>query len=344
MTISQPEVAIVILNYNGQTYLERFLPFVLASTYASKRVIVADNASTDGSVAFVQNNYPSVELLLLPENYGFAGGYNKALQQVQSEYYVLLNSDVEVTPGWIEPVISFLQEQPAYAVCQPKILAYNEKDHFEYAGASGGWIDYLGYPFARGRAFTTLEKDAGQYNENAPVFWASGAAMFIRSAVYHAAGGLDEYFFAHQEEIDLCWRIQLAGHQIGCIPASVVYHVGGGTLPKGHRKTFLNFRNNLVMLLKNLRFAEKCWKIPVRLLLDHVFSFKCLLTGDVQSFKAIVQAHVAVIQWQCRKKEKPAQQPKPMTDLSGVLYKSLVLVYFVQGKKRFTEIIGRKGR
>ncbi len=337
--LNQPEVAIVILNYNGKKYLERFLPAVLASTYANKRVIVADNASADDSVAFITARFPAVELLQLDTNYGFAGGYNKALEQVQSDYYVLLNSDVEVTPGWIEPVVAMLEANAAYAVCQPKILAFNEKDHFEYAGAAGGWIDYLGYPFARGRVFNTLEKDEGQYNNFAPVFWASGAAMFIRAGLYHAIGGLDEFFFAHQEEIDLCWRIQLAGYRVGCCPASVVYHVGGGTLPKGHRKTFLNFRNNLVMLLKNLPRQEKYWKIPLRFLLDHVFSFKCLLTGDIASCKAIVQAHVAVLKWSAGKKQTPLYQAVSMKKLGGVLHTSLVAAYFIAGKKRFTEIV-----
>lgn len=339
--LNQPEVAIVILNYNGKKYLERFLPVVLASTYANKRIIVADNASADDSLAFVAAHFPAVELLQLDKNYGFAGGYNKALQQVQSDYYVLLNSDVEVTPGWIEPVIALLEAQPDYAVYQPKILSFSEKDHFEYAGAAGGWIDYLGYPFARGRVFNTLEKDTAQYNNAAPVFWASGAAMFIRAGIYHAVGGLDDYFFAHQEEIDLCWRIQLAGYKIGCCPESVVYHVGGGTLPKGHRKTFLNFRNNLVMLLKNLPLQEKCWKIPLRLLLDHVFCFKCLLNGDTDSCKAIVQAHAAVMKWWWRKKYRPLHAVVSMKKLDGVLHASLVLAYFIARKKRFTEIVRR---
>ncbi|RFM28566.1 glycosyltransferase family 2 protein [Deminuibacter soli] len=342
MTDSSPEVAIVILNYNGKKFLERFLPHVLASTYGNKRVIVADNASADDSVAFVRAQHPGVELILLPENYGFAGGYNKALQQVQSDYYVLLNSDVEVTPGWIEPVIEWLQLHPQYVVGQPKILAWNEKDHFEYAGAAGGWIDYLGYPFARGRVFTTLEADNNQYNNNVPVFWASGAAMFIKAAVYHEVGGLDEYFFAHQEEIDLCWRIQLAGYKVACCPASVVYHVGGGTLPKGHRKTLLNFRNNLVMLLKNLPANEQRWKIPLRIALDHVFALKCIAAGDIESYKAIWQAHRAVREWKRTHRPQQAAALLPMAKLDGVLQASLVIAYFLKGKKRFTEIISQE--
>jgi GT2 family glycosyltransferase len=337
--LNQPEVAIVILNYNGRHYLQQFLPAVLASVYANKRVIVADNASQDDSVAFLKEHFPSVELVLLNRNYGFAGGYNKALERIQSDYYVLLNSDVEVTPHWIEPAISWLEKDERYAVCQPKLRAYRDKEHFEYAGAAGGWIDYLGYPFARGRIFEALEKDLEQYNTIQPVFWVSGAAMFIRARVYHEVGGMDAFFFAHQEEIDLCWRIQLAGYQLFCCPASVVYHVGGGTLPKGHRKTFLNFRNNLVMLLKNLPASEKWWKIPFRILLDMVFAFKCLFTGDAGSFKAIAQAHVAVWQWSRGKKNNLPVKKMPMKKLAGVLPHSLVWAYFIRRKKRFTEIV-----
>ncbi len=343
--LNQPEVAIVILNYNGRRYLEQFLPSVLASVYTNKRVIVADNASADDSVSFLRENFPSVELILLDQNYGFTGGYNRALQQVHSDYYVLLNSDVEVTPHWIEPAINWLEKDASYAVCQPKLLAYHNKDHFEYAGAAGGWIDHLGYPFARGRIFEALEKDLEQYNTIQPVFWVSGAAMFIKAKVYHEVGGMDEYFFAHQEEIDMCWRIQLAGYQLFCCPASKVYHVGGGTLPKGHRKTFLNFRNNLVMLMKNLPAKERYWKIPFRILLDILFAFKCLLSGDAGSFRSIFKAHQAVLQWLRHKQAYQAYFPghtKPMKKLTGVLQGSLVWAYFIRRKKRFTEIVRQK--
>ncbi|BAV04415.1 glycosyltransferase family 2 protein [Filimonas lacunae] len=337
--MNPPEVAIVILNYNGRNYLEKFLPSVLASTYTNKRVIVADNASLDDSVAFVKANFPQVELILNTSNYGFAGGYNKALEQVKSDYYVLLNSDVEVTPNWIEPVITLMQQDSAIKVCQPKLLDYHRKDYFEYAGASGGWLDFLGYPLARGRVFETLEKDKQQYNDPIPIFWASGAAMFIEADVYHAAGGLDEYFFAHQEEIDLCWRVQLAGHKLYCCPASVVYHVGGGTLPKGHRKTYLNFRNNIIMLLKNLPASEKIWKIPFRILLDWAFAFKCILSGDTNSVKAIFKAHYDVIAWTKTEKAFRPVAIKPMRQLAGVVERSIVWAYFLKGRKIFTEIV-----
>lgn len=227
-----PSVAIVILNWNGKDYLNKFLPFLLASTYSNARVIVADNASTDGSVDFIQQHFPGVEIINHPFNKGFAKGYNKALQKIESDYYVLLNSDVEVTPGWIEPVIALMETDKKIAACQPKVLAYDNRHLFEYAGASGGWIDSLGYPFSRGRVFDELEEDKGQYDDAVPCFWASGAALFVRAEAYHEMGGLDEYFFAHQEEIDFCWRLQLAGYKVFVQPASVVYHIGGGTLPK----------------------------------------------------------------------------------------------------------------
>lgn len=338
-----PEVAIVILNYNGQKFLEQFLPAVLASTYANKRVIVADNASADDSVTFLRTHYPSVEIIQNEKNYGFAGGYNQALLQVHSDYYVLLNSDVEVTPGWIEPVIGVMEADKTIGVCQPVLLDYKRKEYFEYAGAAGGWLDMLGYPFARGRVFEFLEQQEQQYTDTVPVFWASGAAMFIKSEVYHAVNGMDEYFFAHQEEIDMCWRIQLAGYKVYCCPDAVVYHVGGGTLPKGHRKTYLNFRNNLVMLLKNLPFTEQCWKIPLRILMDILFAAKCLSGGDTGSVWAIMQAHGAVLKWSLGigKGSDPSGDRKSMKKLYGVLGKSVVWAYFIKRQVRFTEIVDR---
>lgn len=214
------KVAIVILNWNGRKYLQQFLPFVLQSTYADKEVMVADNASTDDSVQFLQQHFPQVKIISLKENYGFAKGYNEALKSVQSDYYVLLNSDVEVTPGWMEPVIELMEKDKSIGAAQPKILSYSNRERFEYAGASGGWIDCLGYPFARGRVFDTCEKDEGQYDDAVPVFWASGAAMFVRADLYTQLKGLDNYFFAHMEEIDFCWRLQLAGYSVYACPQS----------------------------------------------------------------------------------------------------------------------------
>jgi GT2 family glycosyltransferase len=338
-----PHVAIVILNYNGRKHLETFLPSVLASTYPNTSVIVADNASTDGSMELVKSSFPSVKCLYNLTNEGFAGGYNWALKHVNADYYVLLNSDVEVTPGWIEPIISLMETDPKIAACQPKLLSYHQPELFEYAGAAGGWIDSLGYPFSRGRVFDVCETDEGQYNDPEPVFWASGAAMFVRASVYHEMGGLDDSFFAHQEEIDLCWRMQLAGYKIMSCPASVVYHVGGGTLPRGGRKVFLNFRNNLWMLSKNLPFAEKLWKLPLRFGLDAISAWKGLLTGDQAFFTAIMKAHIAVVgSWLTGKSEKNKLHKKSMKSLQGVYSGAIVWQYFINKRTRFQEIIRRK--
>ena len=230
-----PSVAIVILNWNGKHYLQQFLPSVMQSQYGNLSIIVADNASSDDSVSFLKNEFSGVQILQLDKNYGFAKGYNEALKRVEAEYFILLNSDVEVTPGWIQPVISYMQAHPRVAACQPKILSYHNKNMFEYAGAAGGWIDAYGYPFSRGRVFDVCEADHHQYDSIENIFWASGASLFIRSEIFFQAGGFDEFFFAHMEEIDLCWRLHLIGYDVCCIPQSVVYHVGGGTLPAGQR-------------------------------------------------------------------------------------------------------------
>lgn len=338
-----PKVAIVIINYNGRRYLESFLPAVLASTYENKEVIVADNASTDDSLSFLQRNYPTVRTIELSYNYGFAGGYNEALKQVQSDYYVLLNSDVEVTAGWIEPVIALMENDKLIGACQPKILSYKHRDKFEYAGAAGGWLDCLGYPFARGRIFDACETDHGQYDTCSPVFWASGAAMFVRASLYHALKGLDEYFFAHMEEIDFCWRLQLAGYRVFACPDSVVYHVGGGTLPKGNeRKVFLNFRNNLIMLAKNLPHSQSVWKIPFRLLLDIISAWKSLLTGQGVYFIAVAEAHLAFFKWLLLKRNQSIFPSERKKKLEGWFMYSVVWKHFIRGKKTFTEIMGDK--
>ncbi len=340
--LQQPSVAIVILNYNGRNYLERFLPSVIHSTYQNKKVVVADNASTDDSIIFLQQHFPSVEILLNKKNDGFAGGYNWALKSVTADYYVLLNSDVEVTPDWIEPVIDLMQSDNTIAACQPKILSYHQPHSFEYAGACGGWIDVLGYPFSRGRIFDVLEKDEAQYNTASKVFWATGAAMFIKSEVFHALNGFDKQFFAHQEEIDLCWRIQLAGYAVYVCPASVVYHVGAGTLPRGGRKVYLNFRNNLVMLCKNLPLSEKIYKLPLRIVLDAVSAWKGLLSGDTYFFTAIVKAHYALFSWWFSGKIKTSNNRRSLQSLQGVYKGCLVWQHFIKHKKSFTEIVDKK--
>lgn len=334
-----PLVAIVILTYNGRHYLQQFLPAVLASTYINKKVIIGDNASTDDTITWMANHYPQIDVLQNPENFGYAKGYNQILQQVKADYFVLLNSDVEVTPGWIEPIINLMETDPLIAASQPKLLAYNNKTEFEYAGASGGWMDALGYPFTRGRVFDYCENDHGQYNDTSKVFWASGAALFVRANLFAELNGFDEYFFAHQEEIDLCWRLQKAGYSIMVCPASVVYHVGGGTLPKGHQKVFLNFRNNLIMLAKNWRFSEKLWKMPLRILLDAVAAWRALLGGDKNFFKAVLQAHVAFLGWVLKHKTNRRGSQKPYTVLHGVFKGSVIIAHFIKKKKTFAEIV-----
>ena len=338
----QPSVTIVILNYNGQHYLEQFLPIVLASSYQNKHIVVADNASTDVSVTFIKQNFPSVQLLVNTKNDGFAGGYNWALNQIKSDYYVLLNSDVEVTEQWIEPIIELMEADKQIAACQPKLLSYYSKHLLEYAGACGGWIDSLGYPLSRGRIFDVLEEDHGQYNSVTPIFWASGAAMFVRSKVYHQLGGLDAYFFAHQEEIDLCWRMQLAGYKIMACPTSVVYHVGAGTLPRGGRKVFLNFRNNLLMLSKNLIWQEKIYKLPFRFFLDAVSAWKGLLQGDVYFFIAIMKAHFVVCFLWLKGYKTHEIPKKSLHSLQGVYNGSVVWQHFIKQKKTFAEIVINK--
>lgn len=315
----------------------------MAGTCPGAEVIIADNASSDDSVAFVRERYPQLRVIEMDKNRGFAGGYNEALKQVASDYYVLLNSDVEVSPGWLEPVIDLMERNPSIGACQPKIRMYSDKGLFEYAGAAGGWLDFLGYPFARGRIFDVCEADTGQYDEAEPIFWASGAAMFVRGRLYHELGGLDAYFFAHQEEIDLCWRMQLAGYKVYSCPKSVVYHVGGGTLPKGNeRKVFLNFRNNLIMMAKNLPARAWIWKIPVRFLLDSISAWKSLLAGEGVYFMAILEAHLAFLKWVMIKRKESVFPQKREGALRGWYSGSVVWQYFVKGKKTFSEIVKAK--
>ena len=286
------KVSVVILNWNGLEMLQRFLPKVVEYSQGEDvEVCVADNASTDASCAWVEEHYPDVRLIVLDKNYGFAEGYNRALQQVEAEYVVLLNSDVEVTPHWLEPLLAYMDAHLEVAACQPKIRSERHKEYFEYAGAAGGFIDKYGYPFCRGRIFEVVERDEGQYDTIQSIFWATGAALFIRLKDYQEAGGLDARFFAHMEEIDLCWRLRSRGRQLVCIPQSVVYHVGAATLKKENpRKTFLNFRNNLLMLYKNLPAKELKKVLFVRGLLDWVATFVFLLKGEKEAAVAVMKA------------------------------------------------------
>ncbi len=340
---SLPSVAVVILNWNGKKFLQKFLPSVLASDYENLSVIVADNASSDDSISFIKKNFPQINVITNSKNEGFSKGYNTALTKVTADYYVLLNSDVEVNPGWIAPIILLMENDETIAACQPKILSFQNKNQFEYAGASGGWIDALGYPFNRGRVFDFCETDNGQYNKASEIFWASGAALFVKSSVFDELNGFDEYFFAHQEEIDLCWRMQRAGYKIYVEPNSVVYHVGGGTLPMGdRRKVYLNFRNNLVMLSKNLLFYESLWKIPVRIFLDVIAAFQALVKGNFSTFISIESAHLDYIKWLFFGRNKTNLPKLKMKNLKGVYAGSIVWKYFINKKKTFSEIVGNK--
>lgn len=338
---SPASVAIVILNYNGRGYLQRFLPSVKTSTWPNLQIIVADNASTDDSLSFLHEHHPDIRIIQNSSNEGFARGYNTALRQVEADIFVLLNSDVEVPPGWIEPIATLMASDERIAACQPKILDWNRRGRFEYAGAAGGWIDAYGYPFCRGRIFDVCETDQGQYDNVRPIFWASGAAMFIRSDVFLKEGGFDPFFFAHQEEIDLCWRIQLSGLKIMSCPESVVYHVGGGTLPQGNpRKTFLNFRNNLIMLWKNMPWSEKWWKMPVRFGLDALSGWKNMLSGNPGYFFAVARAHFAFLRWLI---DRPSETRMPSARCgrpTGIWQGNLIWQHFIRGRSKFSEIVG----
>lgn len=329
------KVAVVILNYNGKDFLSKFLPIVIQYSNEAE-VIVADNASTDDSVAFMKANFPDIRLIINNKNGGFATGYNIALRQVEAEYYCLLNSDIEVTPYWIEPVIKLMDSDRTIAACQPKILSYYDKERFEYAGAGGGYIDKYGYPFCRGRVFQHLEKDEGQYDDTKEVFWATGACMFVRSYIYHKSGGLDDSFFAHMEEIDFCWRVKNEGYKVMFCPESKVYHIGGGTLPKNSaRKTYLNFRNNLSLLMKNLPKGSVFPIIAYRILLDWIAAFKFLAEGSLADFWAVIRAHLSFYRHlPSLKKKRNASQHK---HVSQIYQRNIVFKHFLEKKRLFTE-------
>ncbi len=331
-------LAIVILNYNGLSFLERFLPSVITHADGAT-VYVADNASADGSVAFLSQNFPTVRLIELPTNAGYTGGYNQALAQIEAHYYVLLNSDIAVTPGWIAPILALLDANPAMAACQPKLLAYQQPTHFEYAGGAGGYLDFLGYAFCRGRLFDTLEIDHGQYDDNQPVFWASGACLFVRARVFHELGGFDDAFFAHQEEVDWCWRAQQRGYQIWTCGESVIYHVGGGTLHKSNpRKTFLNYRNSLFMLYKNLPGSELVPILFTRLVLDGVAGVKLLFQGHWRDTLAIIQAHGAFYQQIASLRVKRRAGQQQATTTVRRYPHSVVWQYFISGRHLFSQL------
>lgn len=336
------KVAIVILNWNGVNMLRQYLPTVMRYSKAEATVCVADNASTDNSMVLLRTEFPECRIVALDKNWGFAEGYNKALAQIEAEYYVLLNSDVEVTHHWITPLVEFMDSHPEVAACQPKLLSMADKDSFEYAGASGGFLDHYGYPFCRGRVFDVVEKDRGQYDYRQEILWATGAALMVRSADYWAVGGLDGRFFAHNEEIDMCWRLRIMGRKIYCVPESYVYHVGGGTLPKANpMKTYLNFRNNLTMLYKCLPDRELRKVMAVRWLLDHVAALEMLLLKrNVDDFKAVIKARRDYARW--RKDFKAdrdrIQRSRQVEHIPERRPFSLLWQFYVKGRKTFAEL------
>lgn len=334
--------AVVILNWNGVNWLKKFIPVLIANTDASEAdIIVADNASDDHSLAYLRENHQEVQLIILDKNYGFAEGYNRAIDQIQHPYTVLLNSDIEVSPNWLSPLVRKLSESEQNVACQPKILDYNNKHKFEYAGACGGYIDYLGYPYCRGRLFNELEEDKGQYNQEASVFWASGACLAVRTEKYKEVGGLDNLFFAHMEEIDLCWRLKSRAYHIFSVPQSVVYHVGGGTLSKiSPFKTYLNFRNNLLLLYKNLPKGQLFKILLYRSVLDMVAGVKFIFDGQIKHFFAILKAHFHFYKMypKFRAKRIANRQQTKLESIPEIYKKSIVFQHFAKGVKLFSDL------
>ncbi|MCD7977547.1 MAG: glycosyltransferase family 2 protein [Tannerellaceae bacterium] len=336
------KVAVVILNWNGKELMEEFLPSVV--NYSPREwaeVVVADNGSSDASVAMLKEQFPTVRILQLDTNYGFAEGYNQAMKYIDAEYTVLLNSDVEVTPGWLEAPVALLDQDTSVACVQPKILAQRNQSFFEYAGAAGGFMDRYGYPYCRGRVFDVVEEDKQQYNTSIDILWASGACLFIRTAVYKTEGGLDANFFAHQEEVDLCWRLRCRGYRLVCVPDSVVYHVGGATLNvENPRKTFLNFRNNLLMMYKNLPQHDLSYVMHVRFWLDYLAAFKFLVTGQPRNAWAVVKARRAFLRMKSAyvpvRKENLAKTTLP--SIPEIRQGSLLAAFYLKGKKTYAEL------
>lgn len=328
----KPSVAVVILNWNGRKHLETYLPSVVKHS-GDAVIYLADNASTDDSVTFTKEHFPSVKFIINETNGGFAKGYNDALKDLSEDYFVLLNSDVEVTPNWIPPVIELLETKENVCIAQPKIKAYLNKEEFEYAGAAGGFIDYLGYPFCQGRIFDSIEKDYGQYNTSREVFWATGACMFIKASIFKQLGGFDERYFAHMEEIDLCWRAKNMGYSVFYVAESTVYHLGGGTMNNTNpRKTFLNFRNSLMTLYKNDQSNFRLFKLFLRMVLDGVAFFKLLISSGPKHAFAILQAHFSF--YKMEKIRSSVENP----NLAGISTSSIVWMHYLRGVKKYSQL------
>jgi hypothetical protein len=332
-------IAIVILNWNGEKFLKQFLPGVVKHSLVPNfnvEVIIADNGSTDGSVVWLQTNFPNIRLIQLDKNYGFTGGYNLALKQVNADYYLLLNSDIEVPDGWLIPLAKFMDTTPTAAACMPKLISYSNRDEFEYAGAAGGYLDFFGYPFCRGRILNVIEKDQGQYDDTKEIFWATGACLLVRAKEFWNAGGLDDDFFAHMEEIDLCWRLKRQGYSIWCVGTSKVFHVGGGTLSTDNpRKVYFNHRNNLVMLTKNLSRKSFMPVLIFRLFLDGFSGLAYAMGGKPKFTWSVVKAHLYFYKtfFFTVKKRRDFKMPK-----ISLYRKSILFQFFVMRRKQYSQL------
>ncbi len=330
------KITVIILNWNGKHFLEKFLPKLIETNPDElSEIIIADNASTDDSISFLEQNYPKLRIIKFNQNHGFTGGYNLALSQIKTDYYVLLNSDVETTENWLSPLLDFMEKNQDYAAVQPKILSYDRKGYFEYAGAAGGFMDKYGYPFCRGRILDTVERDLGQYDDICDIFWASGACMFVRAKDWNKAQGLDNHFFAHMEEIDLCWRWQNMGKKIAYIPDSKIYHVGGGTLPNTSPfKLYLNHRNNLYLLYKNLPNKQRNKIMFLRLLFDGISALMYILQRKFYGIRTVLKAHRDFYKNKKNLNRFETIRSYPKT----ILQKSILWHYFVKSKKKFTNL------
>ncbi len=341
MIVCQQDTAVVILSYNGKKWHEQFLPLIVEEAHTGYEVIVVDNASTDDTYAYLQEQFPTVKTLQIGINRGFSNGYAEALKQIEAKYYILLSSDFEVTKGWYPPLIQAMQRYTGLAACQPKIRYWRDREYFEYAGAGGGFMDNLGYLFCRGRVFNTLEKDTNQYNDDIEVFWASGGCFMVRADLYHKAGGLDHDLYAHMEEVDLCWRLKNMGYKIGYIGQSTVYHVGGSVISYGSpQKLYYNFRNSLILLTKNESSRKLLWLFPLRLVLDGIAGLQMLFSGKPKGTFTIIKAHFhfygSLGKWLQRRKD--AKQLITHRNQSGIYRKSIVWQYFVLRKFVFTKL------
>lgn len=339
MIVCHKDTAVVILSYNGTKWHELFLPTIVAEAHTGYEVIVADNASTDDTLQYVNTNFPTVKTLQISVNHGFANGYYEALKLIKAKYYILLSADFEVTEGWFPPLHAAMEADERLAACQPRIRYWRDRELFEYAGAGGGFMDKFGYLFCRGRIFFDIEKDQGQYNDNIEVFWASGGCFMVRADLYHHLGGLDNEFYAHMEEVDLCWRLKNAGYKIGYVARSLVYHVGGSVISYGSpQKLYYNFRNNLILLIKNEKGTKLLWLFPFRLVLDGVAGLRLLLTGDYRQTGTIIKAHFHVYRslgkWLGRRREN--KKMITQRNEEGIYPRSIVWDYFVLRRKKFT--------